>query len=73
MLSTMIALKIGRKLFDQEHPYGHGKAESIAAIMVSLVIFATGVGIHCGKSQVWTYHSPDNEFWNYTKIAWNCY
>jgi cation diffusion facilitator family transporter len=45
MLSAMIALKIGRKPFDQEHPYGHGKAESIAAILVSLVIFATGVGI----------------------------
>ena len=45
MLSAMIALKIGRKPFDQEHPYGHGKAESIAAILVSLIIFATGVGI----------------------------
>ncbi|MCL5808131.1 MAG: cation diffusion facilitator family transporter [Deltaproteobacteria bacterium] len=45
MLSTMIALKIGRKPFDQKHPYGHGKAESIAAIMVSLVILATGGGI----------------------------
>jgi cation diffusion facilitator family transporter len=45
MLSAMIALKIGRKPFDQEHPYGHGKAESIAAILVSLVILATGVGI----------------------------
>jgi cation diffusion facilitator family transporter len=45
MLSVMIALKIGCKPFDQEHPYGHGKAESIAAILVSLVIFATGVGI----------------------------
>lgn len=45
MLSAMIALKIGRKPFDQEHPYGHGRAESIAAILVSLVIFATGVGI----------------------------
>lgn len=45
MLSAMIALKIGRKPFDQNHPYGHGKAESIAAIMVSLVILATGGGI----------------------------
>ena len=45
MLSVMIALKIGRKPFDQEHPYGHGKAESIAAILVSLVILTTGVGI----------------------------
>jgi cation diffusion facilitator family transporter len=45
ILSAMVALKIGRKPFDQEHPYGHGKAESIAAILVSLVIFSTGVGI----------------------------
>jgi cation diffusion facilitator family transporter len=45
MLSAMIALKIGRKPFDQEHPYGHGKAESIAAILVSMVIFTTGGGI----------------------------
>ena len=45
MLSAMIALKIGRKPFDQEHPYGHGKAESIAAILVSLIIVATGFWI----------------------------
>lgn len=45
ILATMIALRIGRQPFDSEHPYGHGKAESIAAIVVSLVIFATGAGI----------------------------
>ncbi|MDA8098351.1 MAG: cation diffusion facilitator family transporter [Nitrospiraceae bacterium] len=42
ILSSMIALKIGSRPFDEQHPYGHGKAESIAAIIVSLVIFATG-------------------------------
>ena len=45
MLSAIIALRIGRKPFDHEHPYGHGKAESIAALLVSLVIFSTGGGI----------------------------
>lgn len=45
LLATLIALDIGRKPFDAEHPYGHGKAESIAAILVSLVIIATGGGI----------------------------
>jgi len=45
ILATMIALKIGRKSFDADHPYGHGKAECIAAIFVSLVIFAAGGGI----------------------------
>jgi len=45
ILSTYVALKIGRKPFDKEHPYGHGKAESISAILVSLIIFAAGAGI----------------------------
>ena len=45
LLATIIALKIGRKPLDAEHPYGHGKAESISAILVALVIFATGAGI----------------------------
>lgn len=45
ILASMIALRIGRQPFDPKHPYGHGKAESIAAVIVSLVIFATGLGI----------------------------
>jgi cation diffusion facilitator family transporter len=45
ILSTIIALKIGRKPLDDRHPYGHGKSESISAILVSLVIFTTGGGI----------------------------
>jgi cation diffusion facilitator family transporter len=40
--STMIALRIGSRPFDEGHPYGHGRAESISAIIVALVIFATG-------------------------------
>ena len=40
--SSMIALRIGSRPFDEAHPYGHGRAESIAAIVVSLIIFATG-------------------------------
>jgi len=40
--SSMIALRIGSQPFDESHPYGHGKAESISAIIVSLVIFSTG-------------------------------
>lgn len=42
MTFTMVALKIGRKTFDEDHPYGHGKVECIAAIIVSLIIFAAG-------------------------------
>jgi cation diffusion facilitator family transporter len=42
ILSTMYALSVGRKPFDEEHPYGHGKAENLSAMFVGVVIFATG-------------------------------
>jgi len=45
IFSTMVALNIGKKPYDSDHPYGHGKAESISAILVSLVIIATGIGV----------------------------
>lgn len=45
ILSSMVALRIGSQPYDKEHPYGHGRAESIAAIIVSLVIFTTGLWI----------------------------
>lgn len=43
--STMLALRIGRRPYDERHPYGHGRAESIAALFVALIIIVTGVGI----------------------------
>jgi cation diffusion facilitator family transporter len=42
IFATMMALKLGRQPFDANHPYGHGRAESLAALLISLVIFATG-------------------------------
>lgn len=42
ILSSLIALRIGSRPFDKQHPYGHGKAESLSALVVSLVIFSTG-------------------------------
>ncbi|HNS56194.1 MAG TPA: cation diffusion facilitator family transporter [Smithellaceae bacterium] len=45
IIAALIALKVGRKSVDHEHPYGHGRAECIAAIFVSLLILAAGGGI----------------------------
>jgi cation diffusion facilitator family transporter len=45
ILATMLALRIGRQPGDKKHPYGHGRAESISAIFVSLVIVGAGAGI----------------------------
>lgn len=43
--STMVALRIGRQPLDGSHPYGHGRAESISAIVVALIIVLSGFGI----------------------------
>lgn len=45
IFSTMVALRLGRRPFDEKHPYGHGRAESLAALLISLVIVATGAWI----------------------------
>jgi len=43
--STMVALRIGRQPLDGRHPYGHGRAENISAILVAIIIFLSGAGI----------------------------
>ncbi|MDD2308255.1 MAG: cation diffusion facilitator family transporter [Desulfuromonadaceae bacterium] len=49
IFATMIALRLGRQPFDANHPYGHGRAESLAALLISLVIAATGGWIMYGS------------------------
>lgn len=46
--STMIVLigvRIADKERDAEHPYGHERMESVAAIILSVVLMLTGIGI----------------------------
>jgi len=43
ILASAVALtsvRISQKPVDKDHPYGHGKAESIAALFISLILFA---------------------------------
>lgn len=35
---TLVALRMGRQPGDQDHPYGHGKVEDLAAFVVGLVL-----------------------------------
>jgi cation diffusion facilitator family transporter len=39
------SIKISSMPADENHPYGHGKAESLAAMTVSLVLLMAGIGI----------------------------
>src|ERR1700743_3925905 len=42
-----IGLRISLKPPDKEHPYGHGKAEPLAAILIALFLLGTAVWIAC--------------------------
>jgi cation diffusion facilitator family transporter len=44
-IAVLIGLKAAKMPPDEDHPYGHGKAESIAAIVVSVLLLLVGVEI----------------------------
>ena len=44
-LIVLITLKIGQKPKDDDHPYGHGKAESLGTTAVGFFIISAGVGL----------------------------
>ncbi|OYD09898.1 cation diffusion facilitator family transporter [Paludifilum halophilum] len=49
-LAVLIGIRVARTPPDEDHPYGHGKAESIAAIIVSVLLGV--VGLEIGYSSV---------------------
>jgi cation diffusion facilitator family transporter len=42
---VLITIKIGQKPKDDDHPYGHGKAESLGTTIVGFIIILAGVGL----------------------------
>lgn len=54
--AVYIGLRAAKQPPDEDHPYGHGKAESIAAIIVSVLLFL--VGIEIGKSSFESFFHP---------------
>ena len=44
-ISILIGLKIAAKPVDQDHNYGHGKFETLSAIIIGITLFIVGVGI----------------------------
>ncbi len=42
---VIIGIKLASKKPDKEHPYGHERLECVAAILLSMVLFITGLGI----------------------------
>lgn len=48
----LFAVKIANKPPDEEHPYGHGKAENIASIIVALLLIVVGIEISISSIKV---------------------
>jgi cation diffusion facilitator family transporter len=44
-LVVLIGMHLGRKEADEGHPYGHGKFESLATLLLSFILLGVAVGI----------------------------
>lgn len=42
---VMIGIRMAAKDSDEEHPYGHERLECVAAIVLAMILFMTGLGI----------------------------
>ena len=42
---VIVGVKLSRKEADKEHPYGHERMECVAALLLAVVLFLTGIGI----------------------------
>jgi len=42
---TLFAVRTARKPADREHPYGHGRAENLAAFTEGVLLLVTALGI----------------------------
>ncbi len=45
---VIIGIRLAAKESDKEHPYGHERLECVAAIILAMVLFLTGMGIGIG-------------------------
>lgn len=59
-LVVWTGLKISSLPADEDHPYGHGKAESIAGVIVALALLAAAVfiAIQSAREIITPHHSP---------------
>lgn len=54
----LFAVRIANKPPDKEHPYGHGKAENVASIIVALLLIVVGIEISISSIKVLASGTP---------------
>ncbi|MDR7315075.1 cation diffusion facilitator family transporter [Brevibacillus nitrificans] len=55
-VAVLIGLRAAERPPDEDHPYGHGKAESVSAIIVSVLLAI--VGFEIGMSSIKSFFAP---------------
>jgi cation diffusion facilitator family transporter len=58
-----IGLKVAEKPADRDHPFGHGNADTLAAVFVALILLLTGIYIGFSALRIilhQKYHVPSN-------------
>ncbi len=64
---SLVGVKIAARPSDKDHPFGHGRVEYIAALLVSFVILE--VGLSCVRSSIEKIFSPEAVDFSYISIA----
>ncbi|SDY20171.1 cation diffusion facilitator family transporter [Evansella caseinilytica] len=57
-VAVLAGLRTAQKPPDEEHPYGHGKAENIAAIIVAILLIVVGIEIAISSSRTFIGEPP---------------
>lgn len=61
---TLIGTKLAGRKPDREHPYGHGRAEYLTALIVTIIILFTGIMAFCESvGKIVDPGSVDYSFW----------
>eukprot|EP01046_Picozoa_sp_COSAG06_P058103 COSAG06_NODE_11558_length_1491_cov_5.749282_3_plen_75_part_01 len=58
----MLAVRLSRKPADHDHPYGHGRYETVGALTVSGMVALSGMAIGARKKRKET-QRKENAFW----------
>ena len=64
---SLVGVKIAARPSDKDHPFGHGRAEYISALLVAFLILE--VGLSCIKSSFEKIFSPEAVDFSYVSIA----
>lgn len=56
---VLFAVRIANKPPDEEHPYGHGKAENIASIIIAILLIIVGIEISISSIKVFFAPQPE--------------